>query len=61
MEKNKKTEEIKENTAAETDAFESEEDRNLTILKTRPTTPRSFFRSRPRSTLILTRNRPTTN
>ena len=26
MEKNKKTEEIKENTAAETDAFESEED-----------------------------------
>ena len=45
MEKNKKTEEIKENTAAETDAFEAEEDRNLTIddIENAPDDPEELF------------------
>lgn len=49
MEKNKKTEEIKENTAAETDAFESEEDRNLTIddIENAPDDPEELFSEPP--------------
>ena len=48
-EKNKKTEEIKENTAAETDAFESEEDRNLTIddIENAPDDPEELFSEPP--------------
>ena len=49
MEKNKKTEEIKENTAAETDAFEAEEDRNLTIddIENAPDDPEELFSEPP--------------
>ena len=49
MEKNKKTEEIKENTVAETDAFESEEDRNLTIddIENAPDDPEELFSEPP--------------
>lgn len=49
MEKNKKTEEIKENTAAETDAFEAEEERNLTIddIENAPDDPEELFSEPP--------------
>lgn len=49
MEKNKKTEEIKENAAAETDAFEAEEDRNLTIddIENAPDDPEELFSEPP--------------
>lgn len=49
MEKNKKTEEIKENTAAETDAFDAEEERNLTIddIENAPDDPEELFSEPP--------------
>lgn len=49
MEKNKKTEEIKENTAAVTDAFDAEEERNLTIddIENAPDDPEELFSEPP--------------
>lgn len=49
MEKNKKTEEIKENTAAVTDAFDVEEERNLTIddIENAPDDPEELFSEPP--------------
>ena len=49
MEKNKKTEEIKENTVAETDALDAEEERNLTIddIENAPDDPDELFSEPP--------------
>lgn len=49
MEKNKKTEEIKEDTAAVTDAFDVEEERNLTIddIENAPDDPEELFSEPP--------------
>ena len=49
MEKNKKTEEIKEKTNPETDMFETEEERNLTIddIENAPDDPEELFSEPP--------------
>ena len=49
MEKNKKTEEIKEKTTPETDMFEAEEERNLTIddIENAPDDPEELFSEPP--------------